>query len=195
MNTHVKTRKIVVGAMMSAIAALLMFLEFSVPVMPAFIKFDFSELPALITSFALGPIWGVFVCLVKNLINITHSSSGGVGELVNFIVGASFVFTAGLIYQKSKTKKHAITGGIIGSIVMAAVSFPVNYYITYPIYAKFMPIDQILAAYQKIFGGVNSLAECLLVFNLPFTLLKGLVVSLITILIYKRLSPILKGNK
>lgn len=189
-----KTRTIAVCAMMSAISGILMMLEFSVPFVPFFLKLDISELPALITAFAIGPWQGAAVCLVKNLINLPFTTTGGVGELANFLLGAVFVLTAGIIYKNHKNKHNAVTGSIFGSIVMGIISFPVNYFITYPVYAKLMPLDSIIELYQKIFGGVNSLAQCLLVFNVPFTIFKGLIVSLITILIYKKLSPIIKGR-
>ena len=189
-----KTRTIAVCAMMSAISGILMMLEFSVPFVPFFLKLDISELPALITAFAIGPWQGAAVCLVKNLINLPFTTTGGVGELANFLLGAVFVLTAGILYKNHKNKHNAVTGSIFGSIVMGIISFPVNYFITYPVYAKHMPLDSIIELYQKIFGGVNSLAQCLLVFNVPFTIFKGLIVSLITILIYKKLSPIIKGR-
>lgn len=189
-----KARTLAVCAMMSAISGILMMLEFSVPFVPFFLKLDISELPALITAFAIGPWQGAAVCLVKNLINLPFTTTGGVGELANFLLGAVFVLTAGIIYKKHKNKHHAVTGCIFGSIAMGIIGFPINYFITYPVYAKLMPIDSIIALYQKIFGGVNSLAQCLLVFNVPFTILKGLIASLITILIYKKLSPIIKGR-
>ena len=189
-----KTRTIAVCATMSAISGILMMLEFSVPFVPFFLKLDISELPALITAFAIGPWQGAAVCLVKNLINLPFTTTGGVGELANFLLGAVFVLTAGIIYKNHKNKHNAVTGSIFGSIVMGIISFPVNYFITYPVYTKLMPLDSIIELYQKIFGGVNSLAQCLLVFNVPFTIFKGLIVSLITILIYKKLSPIIKGR-
>lgn len=190
-NTQAKTHKLVVTAMLSAVAAVLMFLEFSVPIMPSFIKLDISELPALLASFSLGPIYGVAVCLVKNLVNLTHTSTGGVGELCNFLMGVTFVVPAGLLYQKLKSRKGALIGSLIGSVIMAVVSVPLNYFITYPIYTLFMPMEGIIGAYQLILPFVDNLLQCLLIFNMPFTFVKGMLVVLITFLIYKPLSPIL----
>ncbi len=195
MKTVTRTRKMVVCAVMSAISTILMFLEFPVPVMPPFIKFDFSDLPALIASFSLGPVWGAVVCLIRNLINLTNTYSLGVGELANFLMSASFAFTAGLIYKLNKCRKNAVIGSVAGAVASAVISFPVNYFITYPVYAKILlPIEQILKAYESISGMEMTLAECLIIFNLPFTLIKGLVIALITMLIYKRLSPLIKGK-
>lgn len=183
-------------AVLAAASAGLMFLDFSVPFMPGFIKMDVSELPALLAGFAYGPVSGVMVCLIKNLFNlIFHSSTGGIGELCNFLLGACFVLPASLIYKKSKNKKGAVLGAAIGAVLMAALSLPINYYISYPVYQKFMPLEAIIEMYQAIFHGVDGLFECLLVFNVPFTLLKGLIDTLLCFLIYKPLSPVLHGKR
>ena len=97
--------KLTMTAMLSAVGFVLMFLEFSVPIMPSFIKLDLSELPALLGAFAMGPASGVMICLVKNLLHLFMTSTGGVGELSNFILGICFVLPAGLIYQRWKGKK------------------------------------------------------------------------------------------
>ena len=195
MNVQSKTRKITVTGMLSAIAFILMYLDFSVPFMPSFIKMDLSELPALIGSFALGPVSGVIICLIKNLLHLMKTTTGGVGELSNFILGATFVFVAGLFYQKMKTKKGALLGSVVGALAMAVISVITNYYIVYPIYTNFMPMEAIIGAYQAILPSADSLLKCLIIFNMPFTFIKGMLSVLITFLIYKRLSPILKGNE
>ncbi len=186
--------KLTMTAMLSAIAFVLMFLEFSVPIMPPFIKMDLSDLPELISAFAMGPVSGVAICLIKNLLHLFMSTTGGVGELSNFILGACFVFPAGMIYRKWKGKKSAILGASLGSFLMAAVSVISNYYIVYPVYYNFMDKDAILTAYQAIFPGVENILQCLIVFNAPFTLVKGLFSVVITVLIYKHISPFLKGT-
>ena len=186
--------KLTMTAMLSAIAFVLMFLEFSVPIMPPFIKMDLSDLPELIGAFAMGPVSGVAICLIKNLLHLFMSTTGGVGELSNFILGAYFVFPAGMIYRKWKGKKSAILGASLGSFLMAAVSVISNYYIVYPVYYNFMDKDAILTAYQAIFPGVENILQCLIVFNAPFTLVKGLFSVVITVLIYKHISPFLKGT-
>lgn len=188
-------RKITGTGMLSAIAFALMFLDFSVPFMPSFIKMDLSELPALIGSFAYGPIAGVIICLIKNLLHLLISSTGGVGELSNFLLGASFVFVAGMVYKLKKNRTGALFGSIAGALIMGIFSVFSNYFLVYPIYYNFMPKEAILAAYQMIFSGVDNILECLIVFNMPFTFLKGILSVVITFLIYKRLSPILKGTR
>lgn len=201
-NTKVKTareskmsvRYITVTAMLSAIAFVLMFLDFSVPVMPGFIKMDLSELPALIGSFAMGPACGVMVCLIKNLLHLLMTSTGGVGELSNFVLGVAFVLPAGLIYKAKKSRKNAILGSLVGAVAMAIISFPSNLFVVYPIYENFMPRDVIISAYQAIVPSVKTLWQCLLFFNVPFTFVKALASVLVTMLVYKKLSPILKGT-
>lgn len=190
-NGQPLTHKMTVTAMLSAVSAVLMFIDFSVPIMPSFIKLDISELPALLASFSLGPVYGVVVCLIKNLVNLARSTTSGVGELCNFLLGAVFVFTAGMVYKKMKSRKGAFVGALIGALVMAVLSLPLNYYVTYPIYANFIPMEGIIGMYQVILPSVKSLWDCLLVFNAPFTFVKGLIDVGLTFLIYKRLSPIL----
>lgn len=193
----VNVRNMTVTAMLSAIAFVLMFLDTAVPIMPSFIKLDASELPALMASFALGPVYGVIVCLIKNILHLFMTTTGGVGELSNFILGAAFVLPAGLIYKHKKTKGNAIIGAVVGAVCMAAISFPSNLYVVYPVYYNFMPKDVIVSAYQAIapFATIDSIEKCLLMFNVPFTFLKGIISAVITVLIYQPLRPLLKGNK
>jgi riboflavin transporter FmnP len=123
------------------------------------------------------------------------TSTGGVGELSNFILGASFVFTAGLIYQKNKNKNRALIGSLVGAVVMAIVSLFSNYYFVYPVYTAFMPMEAIVAAYQVINPKIENLWQALIIFNVPFTFIKGMLSVIITLFVYKRISPIIKGNK
>ena len=189
------TRKIVVIGVFSAIAAILMVLEFPVPFAPSFYGLDFSELPALIGAFAMGPAEGVLICLFKNLIHLMRTSTGGVGELSNFILGAVFVFVAGLIYKLHKNRKGALIGSFVGALAMAVISVISNYFLVYPFYTNFMPMEAIIAAYQAIYPGTKNLLQALVIFNMPFTFVKGLLDVLVTFLIYKRISPIIKGNR
>lgn len=192
----INSRVIAATAMLSALAYVLMFIEISVPFMPSFITFDISELPALIASFAYGPVGGIIVCLIKNILNvILKSKTMGVGELSNFILGVSFVVPAGIIYKFKKTRGAAVLAAAVGSIVGAVICFFSNYYIIYPIYAKIlMPAEVILSAYQAILPSVKNLQQAILIFNVPFTFGKFAIVAVLTFLIYKRISPILKGK-
>jgi riboflavin transporter FmnP len=197
-------RKLTVTAILAALASILQLLNFPVPFMPPFISLDFSELPALLASFSLGPVSGVAVCFIKNVVDLILSGFGktfGIGPLSNFILGASFVFTAGLIYRYRHTRKAAIFAAFIGALVMAAVSLVSNQFIVYPIYMKaLLPKEAIIDMYNAILTPitsfrVDSIFRCLLIFNLPFTFMKAMISVVITIFIYKPLSPILKGVK
>ncbi len=191
---QVNVRYLTATAMLTAVAYILMFLDFSIPMLiPSFIKMDLSELPALIGSFAMGPMCGVIVCLLKNLLHLTITTTGGVGELSNFILGAAFVLPAGLIYKHKKTRKSALLGSLLGAAVMGVLSIVSNYYLVYPFYYNFMPKETVLAAYQAILPGMKNILQCLVCFNMPFTIVKGLISAAITFVIYKSLSPILKG--
>lgn len=187
-------RNLVVTAMLTAVSFILMLLDFSVPLIPNFVKMDISEFPALLAAFALGPVWGAGVCLLKNLLHLTVTTTGGVGELANFLLGAVFTLVAGAIYKRKRTRAGAMIASIAGALAMAALSLPINYYITYPFYQNFMPLDAIIGAYQAINPGVDGLFACLLIFNVPFTFVKGMLDVILCALIYKRISPLLKGK-
>lgn len=189
----VNIRKLAVTAMLGALSAILMFFSFPIPfLIPSFIKLDFSEFPALAAAFVVSPLAGVAVCLLKNLVNLFFTTTAGVGELCNFLLGASMVFSAGIIYKRRKTRASALAACLIGSALMAAISLPVNYFISYPAYSLVFPIEAIIGAYAAINSGVKTLWDALLWFNMPFTLIKGLLVSVLTFIIYKPLSSALK---
>lgn len=198
-NQQQKTHSIAVAAMLAAVAATAQFLEISVPVMPGFVKLDLSDLPALLGTFALGPVWGVVIELVKNLLHLPFGHSAGVGELCNFVLGGVFVFVAGAVYHRSKGRGAALAGSLLGTAAMAAVSLPLNYFFVYPAYVAILhfPLDAIIGAYEAIASGVSGaltgdpLLNCLLLFNAPFTLCKGLLNVLVCFVVYKPLSPLL----
>ena len=138
---------------------------------------------------------GVTVCLVKNLINVFFTTTGGVGELSNFILGTLFVAPAGFIYQKMRTKKGAMIASVVGAATMAVVSVFTNYYVVYPVYSNIMaPMEAILGAYRAINPNIETLIDALLWFNMPYTFIKGMVSVVVTMLIYKPLAPILRGK-
>ena len=191
---RITTRALVVTAMLSAIGYVLMLLNFSVPFMPSFIKLDISELPALIASFSLGPVYGVAVCLVKNLLNMLQTQTFGIGDLSNFLLGTMFVLPAGVIYQRMKSRKGALIGSLAGAVIMALGSVLTNIFIVYPIYYQVaMPKEAILSMYQEILPAMKSVEQSVIVFNMPFTFFKAMLSVLVTFLIYKRISPIIKG--
>ena len=192
-----RTRALTGTAMLAAVATILMYMEFPIPIMPGFIKMDISELPALIASFAYGPLSGIAVCLIKNLIKLPSTSTAAVGELFNFVMGALFVGVAGIVYKTNKTRTGAIIGAVAGALIMALVSLPYNYFVVYPAYVVMyhLPLEAIIGMYQAINPNVNGLLACLVTFNVPFTFAKGMVDALLCFLIYKPLSPILHGRK
>lgn len=192
---RVNTRSMAVTAVLGAVSAALMFVAFRVPLMPSFIQLDVSELPALIAAFSMGPLSGVAVCLIKNLVHLLVTTTGGVGELSNFLLGAAFVLPAGLIYRTHKDRKGALIGSLAGALAMALCSLPSNYFITYPFYAMLMPMEAILDMYRAINPNVKTLTDALVWFNMPFTFVKAMLSVAITFLIYKRISPIIKGKK
>ena len=192
MSLSAKTHKIAVTAILSAVATVLMFISFPIPfLIPPFVKMDFSELPALLAAFSMGPLSGVMVCLVKNLINLLFTTTSGVGELCNLLLGVCFVIPAGWIYKVRRTRSGALLASGVGAVAMAVLSVPVNYFISYPFYTSFMPLDTIIGMYQELLPSVDGLLACLLIFNMPFTLLKGVLDVALAFLIYKPLSPLL----
>ncbi len=190
----VNVRAITMTGLFGALSAVLMMFSFSVPLMPSFIKMDLSELPALIAAFSMGPLSGAAVCLVKNLINVLFTTTGGVGEFSNFLLGCFFVVPAGLIYKKNKSKNGALIGSVVGAVFMAGASLISNYFVVYPMYSMFMPMEAIIGMYQAIYAGADSLLKCLIIFNVPFTFVKGMISVVITFIVYKHISPIIKGT-
>ncbi len=193
------TRKMVLTAMMSAVAIVIYYLDFPVPFMPGFIKLDLSNVISLVAGFSMGPVAGVTVCLIKNLVHLVIKGFGttmGIGDIFDFVTSAVFALTAGLIYLKNKTRKGAVISCLIGVVVFTLISLPLNYFIVYPIYFKAYGGEQaILGAYKAIRPETGSIFEALCIFNLPFTFVKGVLCALVTMVIYKPLSPIIKGGK
>lgn len=184
-------------AMLSAVATILMLFEFPLPfIAPPFYEIDLSEVPVFIGAFAMGPVAGVTIEAVKVLLNlvINGTMTAGVGEMANFVMGALFVLPGALIYKRKKTKAKAVLGLIIGTIVMTVSSCFINAYIMLPVYAGAfkMPIDVIVGMGTKICPAVDTMFEFVLFCVAPFNLLKGVIVSVVTILIYKYISPLLK---
>ena len=199
-NTSNKTRKLVEIGMLGAIATVLMLFEFPLPfIAPPFYELDFSEVPVLVGAFALGPMAGATIELIKILINllINGTATAFVGEIGNYLLGCSFIIPAALIYKKRKTKKNALIAMVIGTIVMTVFGCFLNAYILLPTYATAfgMPIDAIVGMGSAINANINDVMTFVIIAVAPFNIIKGSVVSVITLLIYKHISPILKGNR
>lgn len=187
-------RTISMTAMLSAVAYLLAFVEFPVPLSPSFARMDLSDLPALIGAFAFGPLSGLLIELVKNALQLLTTSTGGIGEIANFLMGAAYVVTAGFIYKRRKTKKTALAACVLASVVMGIAAALANYFILLPLFENFMPLDQLIASFAEFLPFIHTKLDVVLFNAFPFNLLKGLVIGGVTMLIYKRLTPILKGR-
>lgn len=185
-------RGLVFTALLSSLAYVLAeFVSFKVPIMPSFMTFDFSDAPAMLASLTMGPVSGVFVCLIKNLLGCITSKTMYIGELSNFILGVSLVVPAGIIAHGRVKFSRAVIAGAVGAVVMAVMGFVSNFLLIYPLYGLIgWSTEAIIGMYQKILPSVDNLAQCLLIFNVPFTFVKGTIAAVFSIILYKKLRPI-----
>jgi len=192
-----KTRWLTGCAVLTGIAVILQYIEISIPLMPSFIKLDFSDFPEIIGAFAYGPLAGCTITVLKNVIHMMVSQSGFVGELSNALLGCCMSAICGLVYKYHKSKKGALIGGISGAIMMSVASFPINLFIIYPLYFNILgyPESAIIAMYKVINPHIETLAQALLIFNVPFTLFKGLIDVFFCMIVYKRISHLLHGDE
>ena len=189
------TRNMAKMGILGAVAGVLMLLEIPLPFAPAFYEIDLSEVAVFLGTFAMGPVAGIIIEAVKILVNlvITGTATAGVGEFANFLIGCCLVVPAGIIYKRNKNIKNAIIGMVAGILCMTVAGALLNYFLLIPTYAKAfgMPVEAIVEMGTKINPNINSLWDLILLANVPFNLLKGVLSGVITFLIYKRLSPIL----
>ena len=184
-------------AVLGVLAYVVMFLEFALPIFPSFLKMDFSELVPLVGALAMGPIAGMLIELIKNLLHwATVSSTGGIGEIANFVVGTAFVMTAGFIYQRKKTKKGAMIALACSIVAMIVAGAIVNYFITVPFYASAFfrdagGVDGVVAMSAALIPIIHDKMTLILFAFCPFNLIKGIVLAIITIPLYKKVSPLL----
>lgn len=181
-------------SVLSVIALILMYIDFPVTfIAPNFIKMDISDVPALIGGFAMGPMAGVSIEGIKVVLEIIFkgTTTGGVGELSNFLVGCAFVVPASLIYHYKKSYRTAFIGLLVGIMTMTLFATISNYFFIFPLYAKFMPMETIVAAGSAITSKVTDLWTLMVYCMTPFNILKGLAASAVTMVLYKRVSPIL----
>jgi len=175
-------------AILAAAASILFLIE--IPIV-AFYKLDLSNIPVLLGAFSMGPVPGLIILAIKSAIGLLHSSSAGVGELADFVMGAAMVAPAAIIYHRQKNRKNAIIGMAVGTVCMVVAGVLMNKFVMLPFYmgAFHMDMDGIIRAAGV--AGVDSEWKLLLLITGPFNLLKGVVLSIITALIYKPLSPVL----
>lgn len=185
--------RLVKVAILASISYLLMFVQMPIPIAPPFMKVDLADVPALIGGFAMGPWYGVLIQLIKNVLNLSKTMTGGVGELSNFVVGSTFVLVSSLIYRNKKTRKNSVLALVLGIVAMSAVATLSNAFVVFPIYGEVMNLE--LEAFSAMIPGNNLVSNyfTMMVFAVaPFNLIKGAVEAIITQLLYKRISPILK---
>ena len=191
-----KTTKLAVTAMLAALSAVLMFFEFPLGfIAPSFYEFDFSEVPVLVGTFSMGPIAGAVIEFVKILVKflIKGTSTGGVGELANFLIGCSFILPAGFIYKYKKTRVGAIVGMLTGTVAMAAIGVVLNTFVLVPLYSSFMPLTEIIKMGQAIFPAIDGTFTFCLYCVGPFNIIKGLIISVVVFIIYKPLSRLINS--
>ncbi len=182
-------------AVLGALSAILFMIE--IPVV-AFYKLDLSTLPALLGAFSMGPLAGVAIIAIKDILGLLHSSSAFVGELADFVMSVAYVVPAAIIYKMKKSRKSALIGMIVATVVLIAVAVIVNWKIMIPFYIGAIPngsMDMIVATANEAVSIVDSEWDVLLFVTAPFNLLKGVVLSVLTFLLYKRLSPLLHVRK
>jgi len=179
-----------------AVAAVLMYFEIPLPFAPFFYQIDLSEVPVFICSFSLGPVAGVVCELVKIILKLflKGTSTAFVGDFANFVVGCSFVLPATIVYHRFKTKKGALAGMAVGTGAMTVFGSLFNAVYLLPTFAELygMPLDAIVAIGSDVNGLVNSVSTLVLFAVVPFNLVKGVIVSLLTFLLYKRIERLLK---
>jgi len=192
MNTNIK--KVTRVGVLSAVAAIL-FLIPGIPIFPPIYKLDFSTLPPLLGGFAMGPVAGVVITFIKAAIGCITSASRGVGELADFLVSSALVVSASLIYRRNRTLKGALIGMGVGIVLMTAVGALANYYVLIPFYqnVRGIPVEAIVGMMKAIIPAIDSLWDMILMVTVPFNLIKGTVLCVITGLLYKRLSRFLHG--
>ena len=199
-KTVSRSKWLALTAILSAMASVLFFLEMPVPLMPAFIQFDFSMLPIFIGSIALGPTSGIVITIVKDVIHLIikgAGATGGIGDLADFFTCLCFILPSGLIYKRFPYFKGLIVGLIAGCFSSAILSGLIfNALVVYPLYDKFiLPMSAIVGMYQKIRPSANGLWEIMAIFNMPYTFLKCVIISIIAVIIANPLSSLLKIGK
>ena len=192
---RIGVRGVVQIGMLSAIAIILMQFEVPLPFAPPFYKIDFSEIPVLIGCFVMGPFAGAIVELIKVVLNVVISgtTTGGVGDIANFLIGCAMCVPAGMIYKKYHTRKSALAGMAVGTVFMTVIGCILNAYVLLPVYAKAfeMPIDALVAMGTAVNHSITSLSTFVIFAVAPFNLLKGILVSLIVFFVYKKIRQVL----
>lgn len=187
-----KTRKLTLIGIFAAISTVLMFFELPLPFMPPFLKFDPSGVPILLASMLFGPSAAISVTLVKDLIHLLSTTTGGVGELADFLIMSTFSVVVGLIYHKRSDRKGVLLATLAGTATCALVGALANRYLLIPFFSKMMPLEAIFAACAEINPAIDGLNAYILFGAIPFNLIKGLLLTVFTFLLYRKLEGFLK---
>jgi riboflavin transporter FmnP len=194
-STIFNARGIAQIGIISAISTVLMLFDIPLWFAPSFYTIDLSDIPILIGSFAVGPLAGVMMELIKNLIHLVLSgtTTGGIGEFANFLIGCSLVLPSAVIYHRGKSKKQAVIGLAAGTVCITVIACTLNAYVLLPVYASafHMPLEALVAIGTKVNPSIKDLTTFILLAVAPFNILKGVMASVITLLLYKKVSPIL----
>lgn len=183
------TQQLTTTAVLAAIAAILFYIEFGIPFF-IFYKWDLSNLPVLLGTFSMGAPSGIIILFIKSLTGLLHSGTGGVGELADFIMGLAMVLPASMLYQRHKCRQNALVGMVAGSVAATVAGALTNAFLLIPM---LMPVETVVGVGQSIVPWVNNLFRFILVFTVPFNVIKWVVITALTYFIYKPLSPILHG--
>ena len=189
-------KNVVLMGMFGALSAVLMLFDFPIPfIAPSFYTLDLSEIPVLIGTFSLGPVAGAVIELVKILVKLVlkPTSTGFVGEFANVVMSCALILPAGFIYRFKKSKTGAVAGMAVGTVLMAVVGVVMNALVMIPFYSNFMPIDTIIKAGAAVNPAVSSVWTLAIFCVGPFNLVKGALTSMITAVIYKRISVLIHG--
>lgn len=195
-STMIRTKDMTKVAMLSVIGFVLMYFQLPLTfVAPPFMKLDISDLPVLMGAFTMGPVYGIIIAALKNLMHIIFKGTmtAGVGELSNFIISSTFALVSSYIYRKHKTYKGAVLSMTVGVLAMTILAMASNYFVVFPLYGKVMPMEAIIAMGSAITPKITGLFTMMIYSVLPFNLIKGFTTSAVMMLVYKKISPLFKN--
>ncbi|PTI40064.1 riboflavin transporter RibU, partial [Staphylococcus succinus] len=179
-----QTKRLITISMLSAVAFILMFIKFPIPFLPPYLTLDFSDVPALLATFTLGPVAGMIVEFIKNLLNFLFNVGDPVGPIANFLAATSFLITAYFVTKQKHNLKSLITGLSVATLVMTIVLSILNYFVLLPLYGMIMNLSHVVENIKiVIVSGV-----------IPFNIIKGAIISLIFIILFRRLKMYYKNK-
>lgn len=194
-SSMLRTKDMTKVGMLSVIAFILMYFQLPITfVAPPFMKLDISDLPVLMGAFTMGPVFGIIIAALKNIMHIIFKGTmtAGIGELSNFLISSTFAFVSAYFYRKHRTYKGAIISLTLGVLAMTFLAMLSNYFVVFPLYAKVMPMDAIIAMGSAITPRITGLFSMMIYSVLPFNLIKGFTTAAVMMLVYKKISPIFK---